>query len=294
MNGAMKSRGKSVELASPSPGPAIKMAPVLLAPTLPLGEAFQCIVGACLAHLAANRELLAEPGVEAVHQMRVAVRRLRSACALFEPVIGHARPLAVLQDELRWLGQCLGRVRDWDVLLTALPAEASAAQLLQRAETRRAVARRSLDRALAGHRFIALLRGLECLAAEIAAEADSHRAVRREAPQLLSRLDHRVRRAGGRFRKLSAKERHSLRKKLRKLHYAVGFLSSLFPRRQVARFAKRTKPLQDRLGDLNDIAVNARLSREIGRPARRAPATAEAKGLQASWRRFRKADRFWT
>jgi CHAD domain-containing protein len=274
------------------------MAPVLLTRAIPLGEAFQRIVSACLGHLAANRELLVEPGVEAVHQMRGAVRRLRSACALFEPVIGHGRPLTLLQDELRWLGRCLGRVRDWDVLLRTLPTEGRAAQLLRRrAEGRRAIDRRSLDRALAGRRFTALLRGLESLAAEVAAEADSHRDVHREAPQLLSRLDRRVRKAGRGFRRLTAKQRHSLRKKLRKLSYAADFLGSLFPRRQAERFAKRTKPLQDRLGDLNDVAVNARLSREIGRAARgvrHAPPTAKGKGLWASWSRFRKADRFWT
>ena len=73
-------------LAAPSPGPAVKIAPLLLGPELAVGAAFQCIIGGCLGHLAANRELLSEPGVEAVHQMRIAVRRLRSACALFEPV----------------------------------------------------------------------------------------------------------------------------------------------------------------------------------------------------------------
>jgi triphosphatase len=286
--------------AVPSPGVAIKMSPLLLAPELPLGEGFQRIIGGCLGHLAANRELLGEPGVEAVHQMRVAVRRLRSACALFEPGIPHQRPL-VLQEELRWLARCLGRVRDWDVLLTRtlpLVAEARTADLLQaRAEGRRTIDRRSLERELSGRRFIALLRGLESLAAEIAAEADSKR-LYEAAPSLLSRLDRRVHRAGQDFRQLTAKERHELRKKLRKLHYGADFLASLFPRRQVERFVKRTSRLQDLLGELNDVTASARLLKQIGRGlpagwrafASQGPAL---KSLRRSWRRFRKADRFW-
>lgn len=297
---AAPAEGRKPQRAAASPGAAIKMSPLLLAPELPLGEAFQRIIGGCLGHLAANRQLLSEPGVEAVHQMRVAVRRLRSACALFEPLIGHPRPLAALQDELRWLGRCLGRVRDWDVLLTRmLPANTKAThRLRERAEARRAMDRKSLERVLAGRRFMALLRGLESLAGVIAAKADTQREVFREAALLLSRLDRRVRKAGRGFRELTTKERHALRKKLRKLHYGLGFLASLFPRRQVERFTKRTRRLQGMLGDLNDIAGSTRLLKEIARglPAgRSAPLSADPdwKGLRRSWRCFRKADRFW-
>jgi len=308
----MRSQGKRAERAAPaerptplpappSPGAAIKMAPLFMASELPLGEGFQRIIGGCLGHLTANRELLGEPGVEAVHQMRVAVRRLRSACALFEPVIGHQRPLEVLQEELRWLARCLGRVRDWDVLLTrTLPllAEAGRADLLQaRAEGRRRIDRKSLERALSGRRFIALLRGLESLAAEIGAEADS-KLLYEEAPSLLSRLDRKVRKAGQDFRQLTAKERHELRKKLRKLHYGAEFLASLFPRRQVDRFVERTSRLQDLLGKLNDVTASARLVKEIGRrlPAGRGALASQIpapKRLRRTWRRFRQVDRFW-
>src|SRR5215813_3094228 len=97
---------------------AVKMPPLLLTQDMSTGKAFQQIADACLAHLVLNRALLAEPGVEALHQMRVAVRRLRSACKLFEDALEHRPMAARLQDELRWLGRLLGRVRDWDVLLT--------------------------------------------------------------------------------------------------------------------------------------------------------------------------------
>ena len=50
-------------------------------------------------------------------------------------------------------------------------------------------------------------------------------------------------------------ERHELRKELKKLRYAVEFLSPLFPAKRVGPFVKRLKKLQNVFGDLNDAAT---------------------------------------
>src|SRR5580693_8716867 len=98
-----------------------------MTPASPAGQ----VVLAYLRKQAAALDSLA-PGVrrdepDAVHQMRVATRRLRSTLRTFRRVIG---PAGHLDEELRWLGSVLGEARDAEVLgqhletvLATVPAE---------------------------------------------------------------------------------------------------------------------------------------------------------------------------
>ena len=73
-------------------------------------------IDAALVHLLANVGPAERADVEGVHQVRVAVRRLRAALALFKP---HLPPVTLgrFNDELRRLGGIFGRARDWDVFV---------------------------------------------------------------------------------------------------------------------------------------------------------------------------------
>ena len=86
-----------------------------------------------------------DDGVEAVHQARVATRRLRSDLRTFRPVLdpSWSEPLRV---ELRWLGGALGKVRDADVLLGLLEAKADAIDAGQRDSARPLVHRLAATR----------------------------------------------------------------------------------------------------------------------------------------------------
>lgn len=280
-----------------SAGTAVKMPPVFLEPGLTVGEAFRLVIEACLGHLAANRLLLAEPGIEPVHQMRGAVRRLRSACKLFEDALEHSRKAAALQDELRWLGHSLGRVRDWDVLVSETLPKMGINDQTIRADLlrRRAKDRAKLERDLAGRRFLAIERELEALAADIAKDPNADGDLEKVAPDMLSRLDRRVRKAGRRLLELSDEGRHDVRKKLKKLHYGVGFCASLFAPQDIKRLRKRTSRLGDLLGDLNDRATAARLLAELGyeKPLKIEPEGKLAKNLRRRWRAYRDAERTW-
>lgn len=79
--------------------------------------AFQLICQSCIRQFRLNEELLlASGGSEAVHQARVAIRRLRSAFTAFRKLIRDDVTTALLNRELRWLARELGAVRDIDVL----------------------------------------------------------------------------------------------------------------------------------------------------------------------------------
>ncbi len=121
------------------------------------------------------RALLAhEPGtrtgedIEDLHQMRVAVRRMRATLKAARPLLD-----AVWADDLRgelgWLGGALGPVRDLDVLLlrlhreiASLPTaeEAAGAVLLDALERERTTARAAMLGALTAPRYFALLERL--------------------------------------------------------------------------------------------------------------------------------------
>ena len=78
------------------------------------GDAFRLIVSGFLGHLLANQPAAMAGDAEGIHQMRVAIRRLRAALTLFEPVLA-PHITSSFQAELRRIGRVFGEARDWDV-----------------------------------------------------------------------------------------------------------------------------------------------------------------------------------
>ncbi len=124
---------------SQSQAPAIVRArPLRLARELNVEEGFRLIIANCLAQVQANEAAVTEGNdPEGIHQMRVGLRRLRSALRLFKDLAPCPQPLL---DDLSWLGKELGEARDWEVLLdSTLPRiakavpEQTAPDLLQQA-----------------------------------------------------------------------------------------------------------------------------------------------------------------
>jgi inorganic triphosphatase YgiF len=87
-----------------------------LSPGMTTDRAFTLVGRACLRHLVANVPAVAERDGKALHQMRVALRRLRAAISLFSDVVGDGRVDAI-KSALRWLARELGPARNLDTLL---------------------------------------------------------------------------------------------------------------------------------------------------------------------------------
>ena len=86
--------------------------PLELKDDMTVEQAAHAILLNCLNQIEANRAQVAGgQSPESVHQMRVGLRRLRSALDLFNDVI---RPGSRLRREIEWLGNELGPARDWD------------------------------------------------------------------------------------------------------------------------------------------------------------------------------------
>lgn len=208
---------------------------------------------------------------EAVHDMRVAVRRLRSALVTF-PVLGEQlQPAAEhLRTELRALGDVLGAARDAEVLLARLVPEAEAVGGGALAEDVRAAlaadlasARAALLAHLDGDRHLALLRELDALVtpaslpiATGAPPPGRRRLVKRE----LRRNRRAVRRAReARGTPELAPALHELRKAAKRARYAAETVAPAAGERALA-FAARMEAVQDALGaHQDDVVARARL-----------------------------------
>jgi inorganic triphosphatase YgiF len=284
-------------------------------------DALRLIVGAELAHLVGNEApAIRDDEVEGVHQMRVAIRKLRSALVLFsrqlEPVAAEE-----FQNELRRLGDIFGDARDWGVFLCeALHGAEDAGIAREWLDLLEKPAHVELDRANQRLRdatgqpaFTGFVLGLTawveghvwCPPGKNARKI-ARRPLRDSADDMLERLAAKVSKRGDKLDG-SDERLHALRKSLKKLRYGIDYLTGLYGAKRVKRYRKACKRLQDILGTINDAAATDRLAGSLeshDRPdlavavgalaqwnaRRREEALA---GFDDAWKRFRKAEPFW-
>lgn len=234
---------------------AVKTEPIALDPSMPIGDAFVRIASACLRHYRRNEALLLHHYEErALHQARVAIRRLRSALTLFRPFLLES-DVARFQQELRWLAGMLGEARDLDVLNGRL-ADAAARETL--ADAREQSHARVIEW-INSARVRALLLDLAEWLALGAGCGGADTPIADFAGARLQRLHKRVVNHGRKMKTLSPEARHKVRKDAKKLRYGAEFFVGLYRDKKHER-ARRTyvgalKDLQDELGDLNDLAT---------------------------------------
>lgn len=230
--------------------------------------------------------------IEALHDMRVAARRLRAAMAAFAPYLSPA--LLRFREPLGWVGAVLGEVRDLDVHLEEFAAyhahvEPEVAAGLEEIEMvlreDRVRARARMLRALDSARYQRLV---EAFAAALrrgapASHAPGHVPVPLAGPRLLRRRYRAIRRQGDAITPSSLPaEYHALRITAKKLRYALEFLAPLYGP-PAAAFSTRVTGLQDLLGRHQDLEVAAQTLREVAarRGRRLSPRALVAVGILA-------------
>ncbi len=199
---------------------------------------------------------------EAMHQARVATRRLRAALSLFRDYLPPAAQR--LRDELRWVARLLGEVRDLDVQSArladwrtddSLRALDDVTALLTR---RREQAQEKLLRGLNSARyerlvtkFTGFLRDDACLDAG----EQCMKPAQEEMPGLIRRRYDKLRKLGDAIAQDSSpSEYHALRIQCKRLRYALEFAEPLY-RKAVRAYLPRLTALQDLLGLLQDVYV---------------------------------------
>jgi len=253
-----------------------------LDPAMPAGHAFRMIAHACLSHLIANEPALLSHRVEAVHQMRVALRRLRAAISIFSDIVSDDRTDAV-KAELKWLSQEFGDARNLDAfLMEALrplqrrhqdePGLASVVRMFTR---RRLKGHRRAQDATQSARFRNLLietgewieTGAWRNPQEPATGARLATPVEEYTAGLLSRRTKKIKRRAALMSELTFEQLHDLRIQIKKLRYASEFFVTAYPGRKAGRRFKKFRAslaeLQASLGAINDIVTRRELCREV-------------------------------
>ena len=311
---------RGLRLSSGAAPTAVKAADLDFGKELHAAAAFSTIIRSVLSHMLANLPPARLGDAEGIHQLRIAVRRMRAALRLFKPVLRN-EAAARFGAELRRAGQVFGEARDWDVfVLESMPKAATQEPepgwldlLREPAGLRRHAAHARLRQELDAPAFTALMLGLagwiEDGADEPALLGDDQlrRPIAALAPDLIRRLARTVAKRGRGVDQLPREALHELRKSVKKLRYGIEFLAPLYPRKPVKAAVGACKDLQELLGDVNDAAVTPALAEQLteDRPEL-APAMGELaawagnRGKRAhnrvpkAWRKLRAADGFWT
>lgn len=248
-------------LALRLPFAAARASVVTLTPGMTVTQGFQAIAWNCLAQLLGNyREVLVSGDPDAVHQSRVAIRRLRAAFSLFGDQVSDERS-PVFRAEWKAAADALGPARDLHVLVERVEAAAPAAQedtadLLKHLHAARKRATRKAQAALSTAAFQQLLIGFaEWLERDV---PQSSEPLGEFAARTLGRRRRKLTK-GPALDKQSDEALHALRIKGKKLRYAAEFFGTLYSDKKSAKerrtFTKVLGKIQDCLGSVHDLAV---------------------------------------
>jgi inorganic triphosphatase YgiF len=259
---------------------AVRAAPVALTPDCSRQAAFQAVARSCLHQLVANQPAMLGGDPEGLHQMRVALRRLRAAISLFaDMLVDHQTQ--EMKAQFRWITGELGPARELDVFIKRVvkpvadgtPNGRGLAILARDLQERREEAFARAHAAVESARFRGLVLDTAAWieAGDWARSADDLARALREQPiaptaaDQLRRRWKKILKRGARLDELDAHRRHRLRIQAKKLRYASEFFAGAFPGKKAARrregFVAALEKLQDALGDLNDIAVHEGLTK---------------------------------
>lgn len=304
---------------------AVKATPVQFARGATLDEAVQAVLSNTLRHFVANWAAIREAeDPNAIHQMRVALRRMRAALAMFKRALPCSE-FDLLREKAKRIASALGPARDCDVfretadngpvahsdrpenyntLLAAIEERriAAYADARSRLEDRDTTLFVLKVQSLLAHRTWRNALSGPALAQLTAPAADF-------AQQILDRLRNRALKRGKDLMELPDEARHDLRILLKNLRYGAEFYRGLFGRRRdVQTYLRTISELQDLLGAHNDAvtakqflsglvtthdaAADRALGFILGWQARGA-IIADAE-LGAAWKTFKRAKPFWS
>ncbi|MBV6632243.1 MAG: CYTH and CHAD domain-containing protein [Alphaproteobacteria bacterium] len=249
--------------------------------------------GQTLADLMANQTVVLEDaGPEGVHQMRVALRRMDAIVRPLRPWLTSKAAIELMED-LRWLRQSLGPLRNWDVFLTETLVELSPdhgntddipsstkrkakstdlpAMIRPAVNALRQAAKTQVFKTLNDHRYADLLLRLALIASGGAkglgrtAGDEKHLAQPFQgiAARWLIEQQLTMSARGQRLDAIAPARQHRFRLKIKKTRYVAELLRSIDLKKPLKRLSKQMARLQDRLGHQNDVFTALELMEEV-------------------------------
>lgn len=236
-----------------------------LPPVITTLEAAEAVMLSCLGQIQRNALVLADLDganagqAEHLHQLRVGIRRLRTAWKVFAE--RHPVPEALLA-QTRQLFAKLGAARDADVLLETIVPRLQAAGMPQVVEPvirQESVSVGDLLRSADFQVWICDILAHSLAAARVEWPLPGVEVATggwcREALLRLLKQHTRIIKQGKRLARLSLEDRHALRKRIKAQRYLLEFAQSLLDEKGVKRYRSALAKAQEALGDVNDLAV---------------------------------------
>jgi CHAD domain-containing protein len=255
----------ALAVAGRQPGDYTSKISVRLSPQAPAGAAVAIVLRQLLGTLEANvGGVVRDIDPEFLHDLRIAVRRTRSALKLAGDVLPSGLA-ARFRPEFKWLGDLTTPTRDLDVYLMGLDGMAAGLVAASPAELqpfrehlsqRRAAEHRQLARGLRGARFSWLTGDWRAALAGPAAARTGKPTAAQLAARRIRKAHRRVLADGGAITPSSAPERmHELRKRCKELRYLLEIFGSLYDPGEHWQAVRELKSLQDCLGEFQDTEV---------------------------------------
>jgi inorganic triphosphatase YgiF len=242
----------------------------ILKPDLTVDESLQRIGQNCLSTVLLYEAAATANMPDGVHQMRVAIRRLRSVVANMRQMLPPEQYQWVTET-LKWMAGVLGPARNWDVFLSFILAPVKSVLLSGQeleefcrvCEHERRSAHESANTAIRSPQYTAaLLKLSEWFALRswrdqpVSEQSASLMApIETVVPTVIGRRHKKVKKSADDFAQLSLQRRHQFRIAVKKLRYTIEVFEDLFDSQKVVEFVRLLEPLQDDLGYLNDVRV---------------------------------------
>ncbi|MFT4022120.1 MAG: CHAD domain-containing protein, partial [Acinetobacter sp.] len=222
-------------------------------------QALRTIVANCLEQILPNVAAIADHIAEDshIHQARVGIRRLRSALKSFKAWSTEVDPH--WQAQLREIFSELGASRDESIvfqdILPKIPNDVVTWQHQPLNTGIPKVLSDILQDSFSNQLWLSLLN----FAYAPSVESKSKIKLQTQANQILKRLYKKILQDANQYSQLHIEQQHQFRKDLKQLRYSIEFLSSLYPKNTVRDFLSNIEPLQDALGQFNDVIVAQRV-----------------------------------
>ena len=280
-------------------------------------QAFALLVQSAAAQIAANRVAVLETDdPDAAHQLRIGLRRLRSALCAFRP-LSDTPASRELEGHARVLARSVGELRDADVLIEEIYAPVAGTmrghpglpRLREALLAHRDRMRQHARSELCGPQWSVLQLYLALWPRTIEDGDKLSTPVAKFARSALKKRWRKVADSGERLDDLTVEQRHAMRKALKTLRYTAEFFASLYPEHATRQFIKQVRSLQEVFGYLNDVVAAERLnaichegcgdSREAQRAAgyvlgwHNAQAAHAWKDAHKGWQKLDALPRFW-
>lgn len=241
--------------------------------------AFQAMARDCLVRLQAQCPGTIAGDAEALHQMRVAISRLRATVAFFAPMTSDAT-WPKLKGELAWLYALLGDARDADVMAALAQSKryrAWAAGAIASDDKNHDRLYRRVAASLRSRRFKQLMdalsrwveRGPWLTRRDVGARRKRAELLGAYCQRQLECWRARLISKGHRLAKMGGKRRHRLRIKVKRYRYVLEALGDICPpaaRAKLRHLHKPAKELQRTLGDLRDLQRLRRINASTLKP----------------------------